>query len=262
MRHPSVALLLCCVLSPVLAAPSEPAPTAESLAAKNVEAHGGAASLKAISTLIRNGKLLVNGDQIRLDFTEMQKRDGKVREEASLQGLTVVQAWDGSEGWQVNPFQGRKDAERTPPDDSKGLIEDGEIGGVLADYAARKESLEYVGTEDVDGTPALKLKLTRANGDVRLVFLDPVYFLEIRTISQRKEHGVPVEIQTDYGEYEKVAGVYVPFSVISGRKGSTDVQKTLFDKGEANKPIDDAKFAFPAPHVTVGPAVPGREPKK
>lgn len=252
MRGLCIAVLLCSV-PPAFAAPPDAVPTAAELVAKNLEAHGGAAGVQAISTLVRSGRLLVNGGQIRLDFVQMQKRGGKVRQEASLQGLTVVQAYNGTEGWQINPFQGRKDPERTPPDDNKGLVEDAEIGSVLADYAARKETLDYVGTEDVDGTLALKLKLTRANGDVRLVYLDPDYFLEIRTISQRSEHGVPVEIQSDYGDYEKVAGVYFPFSVVTGRKGVADPQKTLFEKGEANKPIDDAKFDFPIPNVKVGP---------
>lgn len=260
MRRFGVAVLLCC-LPPAFADAVPVRYTAEELVAKNIEAHGGAAALNAISTLTRKGKLVVNGGQIRLDFVQMQKRGGKVREEATLQGLTLVQAHDGTEGWQINPFQGRKDPERTPPDDNKGLIEDAEIGSVLADYQARKETVEYVGTDDVDGTPALKLKLTRPNGDVRLVYLDPDYFLEIRTISQRSEHGVPVEIQSDYGNYEKIAGVYFPFSIVTGKKGSTDPQKLLFEKGEANKPIDDIKFAFPQPHVTVGPATNPNEKK-
>lgn len=260
MRRLCVGLLLCS-LPPVFASPPDAVPSAAELVSKNLEAHGGAAGIASIKTLIRSGKLLVNGGQIRLDFTQMQKRDGKVREEASLQGLTVVQAWNGREGWQINPFQGRKDPERTPPDDSKGLIEDAEIGSVLADTAARKETVEYVGTEDVDGTPALKLKLTRPSGDVRLVYLDPDYFLEIRTVSQRTEHGVPVEVQSDYGDYEKVGGVYFPFSIVSGRKGVPDPQKLIFEKGEANKPIDDAKFDFPAPSVKVGP-VTNAEDKK
>lgn len=258
MRRIGVALLLC-LLPPAFA---EPAPaTASELVAKNLEAHGGAAKIEAIKTLIRRGKLLVQSGQVQLDFVQMQKREGKVREEASLQGLTVVQAYDGKEGWQINPFQGRKDPERTPPDDNKGLIDDAEIGGALAGYAERHETLEYLGTEDVDGTAALKLQLTRPDGDLRVIYLDPDYFLEIRVISRRMEHGVPVETQTDYGDYEKIAGVYFPFSAVTGRKGAADPQKVLFDKGEANTPIDDARFAFPAPRVKVGPATEAKDKK-
>jgi hypothetical protein len=250
---------------------AEPGPswTAETLAARNAQARGGLESLRAITTLKRSGKLLVNGGSFRLDYVQMQKRgapkDGiavpMIRDEASLQGLTVIQAWDGTEGWQINPFQGRKDPERTPPDDSKSLIEDADIDGPLIDWQARHYTLDYLGTEDVDGTPALKLKVSKPGGDVILVFLDPDYFLEIRTISQRTEHGVPLETQADYGDYEKVAGVYFPFSIVSGKKGSTDTQKIQFDRGEANIEIRDAKFHFPAPGVTVGPITESEDQK-
>ena len=242
---------------PAIAQPAaSPVWTAETLAAKNAEARGGTATLKAITVLKRSGKLLVNGGQLKLDFVQAQKRNEKgpmIRDEASLQGLTVIQAWDGTEGWQINPLQGRKTPERTPPDDNKALIEDADIDGPLIDWQAKHYTLDYLGTEDVDGTPALKLKVGKPSGDVTMVYLDPDYFVEIRTISQRSEHGVPVEIQADYGDYEKVAGAYFPFAIVSGKKGSADTQKIQFDKGEANKDIPDGKFHFPAPNATVGP---------
>jgi hypothetical protein len=228
----------------------------DEIAQKNAEAKGGMAQLQAIKTLRRSGKLIVNGGLLKLDYAQMQKRGGMIRDEATLQGLTVVQAYDGTEGWQVNPFQGRKDAERTPPDDNKGLIEDSDIDGPLVDYKAKHYQLEDAGTEDVDGTPALKLKLTRPGGDIEYIYLDPDHFLEIRSISLRTEHGVPVEMQVDYGDYEKVAGVYFPFSIVSGKKGSSDKQVIEFDKGQANLEIKDAKFQFPKPGVTVGPVSP------
>ena len=55
-------------------------------------------------------------------------------------------------------------AARTPSaslaEDLKGLIEDAAIGGPLEDCHERGNTLEYVGTEDIDGTVAHKLKLT------------------------------------------------------------------------------------------------------
>ena len=86
----------------------------------------------------------------------------------------------------------------------------------------------------------------RKNGDISYVYLDPDYFLEIRVIDQRMEQGAQVEVETDLGDYEKVNGVYFPFSIEAGSKGSTDKQKTIIEKGEANVPVDDSIFEFPA----------------
>jgi len=219
--------------------------TAEELAAKNIEAKGGAAALDAVQSVRRSGKLVIGGGQFVLGVVDTRKRPDSIREEASLQGLTQVEAYDGKDGWKIDPFGGRKDPERMPADDLKGLIESAEIGGPLAGYRGRGDKLEYLGTEDIDGTAAHKLKLTSKAGDVRYVYLDPDYFLEIRIESQRNVRGVKRTVVTDLGEYEKIEGVYWPFAIASGRKGDSDPAKVQYEKIEVNVPVDASYFAFP-----------------
>jgi hypothetical protein len=231
----------------VIAAPAAFAYTADELAAKNVEAKGGIDNLHAIKSLRLSGRMRVQADTIELGYVTVIKQPGSIRYEASLQGLTQVQAYDGSQAWQINPFQGRKDPEKLSADDAKGLGEDAaDFAGPLVDYKAKGYKLEYIGTEDIDGTDAYKLRITRVNGDLTTVYLDPDYFLEIRTVNRRIEHGVPVETVVDYGDYEKVAGVFLPFSQVAAVKGANDRQKVQFDKAEANVQAADALFQFPA----------------
>jgi hypothetical protein len=220
--------------------------TVDQLVAKNVEARGGTEALHALQSLKFTGKLLVNQGETELGFTETRKRPNNIRNEVSLQGMTAVNAFDGNEGWRISPFQGRKDPEKMSADDVKALVEDSEFDGPLVDWKEKGSRVEYLGTEDVDGTPAHKLKVTRKNGDVTLVYLDPDHFLEIRTLTQRVEHGARVEVEVDLSDYEKVNGVYVPFSLEAGRKGDPDKQKLIIDKVVGNVPVDDAIFHFPA----------------
>jgi len=135
-------------------------------------------------------------------------------------------------------------------DDVKALVEDTEIDGPLADWKAKGSTIEYLGIEDVDGTQAHKLKVVRKNGDISFVYLDPDHFLEIRIVTQRVRQGAHEEIETDFGDYEKAGGVYVPTSIEVGRKGSTDKQLVVVDKVEANVPVDDTIFHFPG-QITV-----------
>src|SRR4029077_21272121 len=121
-----------------------------------------------------------------------------------------------------------------------------EFDGPLVDWQQKGNKIEYLGTEDVDGTRAHKLKVTRKNGDVTFVYLDPDQFLEIRTLTQRVEHGARTEIEVDLSDYEKVNGVFVPFSVEAGRKGDPDKQKLIIDKVDGNVSVDDTIFHFPA----------------
>ena len=220
--------------------------TLDELVAKNIEAKGGADALRALQSLKLTGKMLVQQGQIELAYNQTKKQPGEVRTEATLQGMTMVQAYDGKDGWKIWPFQGRKDPEKMSADDVKSLIEDAEIDGPLVDWKAKQSTLEYLGTEDVDGTPAYKIKVVRKNGDVNFVYLDPDRFLEIRILTQRIKNGAQEEVETDVGDYEKIGGMFVPFSIESGRKGDPDKQKIIIDKAEANVPVDDAIFHFPA----------------
>ena len=234
----------------IMAAPGAFAYTAAELAAKNVAAKGGIDKLNAIQSLRQSGKLLLNGGTLEVAFTALVERPHSIRYEVQLQGLTRVQAYDGSGAWQVDPFQGRKDPEKLSADDAKGLEEDAaDFAGPLVDYQAKGYHLDYLGTEDIDGTEAHKLRVTRGNGDVVYVYLDPDHFLEIRTVNRRIEHGVPNETITDYGDYEQVSGVYLPFAQESYQKGSSNRQKVQIEKAQANVAPDKSVFSFPSSHT-------------
>jgi hypothetical protein len=228
-----------------LVATSAHALTVDELLAKNLEARGGADKVAAIKTLKSEGKLRF-GEQFELTLVQYQKAPDLSRTEASIQGLTAVQAWDGKDAWQISPFQGRKDPEKMSADDAKALADDAPIAGALIGAKERGDQVEYLGTEDVDGTEALKLKVTRKNGDVDYVYLDPDHFLEIRTVSQRYVRGTLSERTTDFGDYEEVNGVFFPFSMTSENKADGNRSQTTIDHAEANTPIDDGLFAFPA----------------
>src|SRR5437868_8619013 len=240
-----ISLMVASLSIPAIFAQGTNQPTVDELVAKNIEAKGGATALNNLQTLRSTGKLLlpVQG-QIELGYLQTKKRPDEVRTEASLQGMTQIEAYDGKEGWKVSPFFGRKDPERMSADDVKALVEDTEIDGALVDWKAKGSAVEYLGSEDVEGTPAHKLKVVRKNGDVSFVYLDPDHFLEIRVVTGRMRHGAYEEVETDLGDYEKVGGVFVPTSIEAGPKGAPDKQRTIIDKVEANVPVDDAIFQF------------------
>ena len=154
---------LCPLAAPltIQAQSPSPTPTVDELVAKNLKAKGGEAALSAIKTIRFTGRLLFNNGQIELAFTETKERPDKVRTNAVLQGMTLVQAYNGTSGWKIFPFQGRKDPEKMSADESKSLVEDAEIGGPLENWKAQGKTLTYLGTEDVEGTAAHKLRVVR-----------------------------------------------------------------------------------------------------
>jgi len=223
----------------------------DELVAKNLQAKGGIEAIHAINSLDLQGRMQFSGGSFSLElgFHQMTKRGVGYRNEAALQGLTAITAYDGKDAWQVQPFQGRLDPEKLAKDQAKSLAQQADIDGPLVDWKAKGHHLEYLGTEDVDGTPAHKLKVTLADGDTQFIYLDPDYFLEIRISTVSTQRGVEYEQESDVGNYEQVAGVFVPFAIESGPKGQPKGQKITIDNAVANGTMDDSLFAFPTNKV-------------
>jgi hypothetical protein len=222
--------------------------TADEIVAQHIAARGGMDHLQALKTLKRTGRLIVPGFNGELTVTEYKARPNEYRLEYTLQGLTAVQAWDGHEAWQIQPFQGRKDPERLPADQAKPLEFSADMDFPFVNYQAKGSKLAFLGTEDVDGTPAYKLRLQLASGDEILYFIDPDSWMLIRDIQKQQIRGAEQITENDYGEYEQVQGVWVPMTEASGPKGSDPSQKqqTLYDKAEGNVDLNPSIFSFPS----------------
>ena len=227
----------------VLVAPAARAQTVDEIIARNVEALGGMGKLKSVATLRTTGKLKMGSFQAAVG--QENKRPDKVREEFILQGLTQVLAYDGKAGWQVDPFEGRKDPELLSADDTKGLQVAADIDGPLVNYKQKGSIAELVGHDSVEGTDCYKIKLTLKNGDVRSYYLDAESYMVIKLETQTKIRGSLVERETYYGDYEKVEGIYYPFTSESGQKDQPDRLQVTLDKIEVNVPLDDSRFAVP-----------------
>jgi hypothetical protein len=219
--------------------------TAEELVNKNIEAKGGMEKIKAIKTWRMTGKLVGGG--ITATTGQENMRPNLVRETFALQGMTAVQAYDGSTGWQIQPFGGRKDPELMGEDDMRDLLMDSDFDGPLVDYKSKGNAIEYLGHDVVDGDDALRIKVTLKNGDLIYFYLDPDTYLEIRKETQEFIRGSVRENVFDLGSYKPIAGVMYPFSIASGPKNDPSSWQTVtVEKIEVNIPLDASEFALPA----------------
>jgi hypothetical protein len=238
------------------------AQTAEELVAKNLEAHGGVDKIKAIKSYRFTGKF--QQGSFSAQVSQLAKAPDSIREMFTIQGMTQIQAYDGSVGWQISPFQGRRDPEMLGEDDLRDLSEDADFYGPLVDYKEKGNTVEYLGHDTVDGDDVYRLKVTLKNGDIVYYYLDPDTYIEIRTERQQFIRGAVRESQTDLGSFEQVDGVYYPFSISSGPKGRPDQKGTVtIEKMEANVTIPDSEFKMPsapaAPAAKPGAAKPGAQ---
>jgi hypothetical protein len=220
------------------------AQSVDEVIASNIKARGGLEKIKAVRSVRTTSKL--SQGSFRAAYVQENKRPDRVREEAIIQGLAQVQAYDGKIGWQISPFGGRKDPELMSQDDTKTLAIDADIDGPLVDYKQKGHKAELVGHDSVEGTDCYKVKLSLKNGDIRYYFLDSDSFLELKIETQSNIRGTVQYTETYFGDYEQVNGIYYPFAVETGDKGSDSRVKFAVDKLELDVPLDDAQFSMPA----------------
>jgi hypothetical protein len=222
-------------------------PSADALVARHIEALGGQAAIDAIKSVQFEGEMRFPGD-FKLNFKDVRDAStGAGRAEATLQGLTLVQAYDGKSGWRINPFQGRRDAETMSADEARAIADQESVAGPLVTAKRDGSTVTYLGREDFDGTDTYKLKVAQKDGDEFVYLLEPETMLPIKVTETRRIRGSQQVSETELGDYEKVAGVYFPMSVESWQEGQPNQrQRITIAKATANVPVTPALFAQPA----------------
>ena len=229
------------------------AQSADEIVGKYLHAIGGMERIQAVQSLRRVGRYVGEGG-FEAVVSQDNKRPAKVREEFVLQNLTGINAYDGSSGWKIEPWDGKKDPEPLGEEEMKSILEDSDFDGPLVDYRKKGNKVEYVGHDEVEGTDTYKLKVSLPNGTVLHYYMDTDSHVPIKIDIRRMIRGAEREYEMIVGDYKQVAGWYLPYSVETNLKGDPDRSKYLYDKIEANVPIDDGRFHKPAPKEPKSPA--------
>jgi len=216
---------------------------------QNLEAKGGKAAWQELKSVRLKGAMRVEGGAagaVEMPFVVEMAKPDKVRIEFTMQGMTAVQAFDGEVGWAIMPFLGKTEPEQMDETQLKQVKSQGDLGGPLVNYKDKGHTIELLGNEEVDGTAAIKLKLTRANGDVDFIYLDEEYFVEFKSESQRTIQGAETTVQTVYGDYKEVGGLMFAHSMEVSYGAGPGRQVVTISSIETNLDLPDERFAMPA----------------
>jgi len=220
------------------------AETADGVVARYLAARGGAEKIHAIRTLDMTTTTAMMGRDI--DGEIFMKRPSKLRIELRVEDKKIIRAFDGKVAWSVFPFHGGgPDPEEMPADEAKSLAAQADIDGPLIDARAKGNAVELAGTEDVEGSPAYRLKVTLAGGDVTTIYIDKETGLRVRETSKVRQQGTEVESDRYFSSYKRVEGVAFPFSVDTRSQGKS-VGHVTYRQIRINAPVDDRLFEMGA----------------
>jgi len=260
----AISVLAACAL-----AASTPAQTVDGIIAKNLAARGGIAKMRAIRSMVLTARLATpDGGQGSL--TVRLLRPNRIREEVIFSAMNSTRAFDGQSAWLHSRENNREDVRPLTGGDLDNLQDEAENGidGPLADHASKGNKVELVGTEQLEGKPCYKLKITLHSGHIQFQYLDAKTFLEIREEIVRTVDGQDTVIEETVGDYRREGGILFAHSFVSGVVGSPQRTTLTIDKFDLNPPVDKALFQMPkpgesgsaAPHPSFFPAaLPGRK---
>lgn len=220
------------------------AQTADELIEKNIQARGGREKLAALQTVRMTGKAVM-GPGMEVPFVQEIARPNKMRAELTVQGMTGIQTYDGKEAWSLMPFMGKTEAEPVPADELKALEDQADIDGLLVGYKEQGHQIEYAGKEDLEGSPAHKLKITKKNGDIAWLWLDAEHSLELKIAGKTKARGQEVEVETLFGDYKEIGGIVFPHSIENRAVGMPGGMTVTISKIEINPELSADRFTKP-----------------
>jgi outer membrane lipoprotein-sorting protein len=186
-----------------------------------------------------------------MDFpiTMYEKTPVKQRMEIQVQGLQIVQAYDGTDAWMINPLQGGTAPVKMSDDEAK-EFKDNEFQDEFIDYKTKGHTVEVIGTEEVEGVKCHKVQLIKnKNNDKEDVtevhYFDAENFVPIMIATYaRSGPAKGQEIKTYLSDYQEAGGLTMPFFIESKLNGQT-MQKITIEKVTVDEAIEDKIFSFP-----------------
>lgn len=195
---------------------------------------------------LQSRKMTGKANQMGMEFpvVMLQARPNKQKLTVDIQGMTIVDAFDGSTGWNINPFMGGNTPTKKTAEESKEAAKQSFEDDLLG-YAQKGHQVELNGNETVEGVETIVLKLKTKDGDERIYYMDPDNYVPIMIksfASSGQMKGMAVEQYMS--DYQEVEGMMMPFSMVTKVQGQVIASVTI-QKVECNPAVSDSDFAFP-----------------
>ena len=217
---------------------------ADEIVNKYINAIGGLDKIKAITTIKLTGK--VTAGSMDIPFSQICKRPQMVLMESTIQGMTMKQAFDGTQGWTINPFMGKKEPDLMSKDAEKAIQRNADFEGELINYKDKGSKIDLIGKEDLEGSQVYNIKLTDKNNDITNFYIDAESYLVVKQNDKLKFDTKEISSESVLSNYKPVNGVLFPFSIESKSPDNPmGDAKIVVDTIETNFPVDDNIFKMP-----------------
>jgi outer membrane lipoprotein-sorting protein len=207
---------------------------------KMIEAQGGKAALEKIKDTTMTGTMEIIQFGMSGSLSIYYKEPDKVRMDMEFMGMVMTQAFDGENGWGVNPQTG---AVEDMPEDQAKEMKRMAMGNAALLYPEKYGiSYTYKRKETMEGKDYFVLEQAFEDGHTATMYIDADTYLVYKTKEMSTNMaGVQAESEAFYGDYKKVDGVMMPYSMRIVQGGEEAMTMTITDVS-FNTGLEDSFF--------------------
>ncbi|HYL67847.1 MAG TPA: hypothetical protein VEX69_01655 [Candidatus Limnocylindria bacterium] len=216
------------------------APSADQILNRYVEAIGGSAAWKKLTSRVSTGTIDVPEMQISgtVDFRE--KAPNHFLRVIVLNGATFRQGFDGTTAWTDDPQDGLRTETGAEFEDTRF---DADFYHPL-DLRQLYSKFTATGTEKIGEHDTYVVEAARAGAESDKIYFDVKTGLALRLISKRHTRDGVSAYQEDLEDYREVDGIKLPFTV--RQSISKPAFTVTFTEVRHNVELDEAEFSKPA----------------
>lgn len=201
----------------------------------------GQEMLSGVSSVRSSGKAVQMGTE--LPFLQIQKRPGMLYLELDIQGNKMIQAYNGRQGWAVEPWMG-PDPRRLDGPELNSLRQMARIDSDLVNWQEKGFGLELTGLDSSDGREYFVLELKKEEDEVYNFYIDSHSYLLHKIVTTSGQTGNLVSGETILGDYRVINGIRVPFR-IEMKFGGRTLMTNIIDKIEFDVVTGEDYFTSP-----------------
>lgn len=226
---------------PVNAQPAttkESLPTIDQVLDKYVQATGGAAAIKKVTTRVLKGSR-IGADGVAVPEEVYEKMPDKMLVITAYPEVSLVSASDGSRFW----ARDNKGETGKMPEEQAELFKWETQLLQPTKFKEFYKTMSVAGTEKIGGREVYLVRATTQNGKRERLYFDKQTGLLVRRFASSPTIIGAYPFQVDYSDYRAFDGVQIPMTVqwsIPGRVWGRKISEVTQNTG-----IDDAKFAAP-----------------
>jgi hypothetical protein len=215
-------------------------PSADQILNRYVEAIGGRAAWKKLTSRVATGTIHVPEMQISGTVEFHEKAPNRLLRVIILNGASFRQGFDGTTAWTDDPKDGLRTATGAEFEDTRF---DADFYHPL-DLRQLYSKFTVTGTEKIGEHEVYVVEAARAGAEPDKMYFDVKTGLALRLVSKRHNSEGLSAYQEDLEDYREVDGIKLPFTV--HQSISKPFISITFTDVRHNVELDDKEFSKPA----------------